>query len=71
MRQKKAALSEEMVKAQVGKEETEERSLLLQALDKKQSHKKQLAQELEQYKSCDPARLKELREYKGRLCLTF
>ena len=61
-KQKKASLSEQVVQAQVGREETEKRSALLLELEKMKMQKLQLAKELEQYKSCDPQTLKELSE---------
>lgn len=62
VKQKKVLLSDDLVKTQIGREETEERAVLLLKLEKKQADKNKLAKELEQYKSCDPQRLKELCE---------
>lgn len=59
----------ELSQVQVGREESEERSRVLAALEKKQGQRKSLAVELEQYKSCDPQTLKELRECSGRVWL--
>ena len=50
------------MKAQVGREETEERTTTLEALEKKRADKLKLSQELEKYRSCDPQTLKELSE---------
>lgn len=60
-RLKKSRFSAELAQVQVGREETEERSTLLVALNKKQAQKVILGKELEKYKSCDPQRLQELR----------
>ena len=62
VKQKKIHLSSELARVQVGREESEQRSKVLTALDEKQAQKEKLAKELEQYKSCDPQTLKELRE---------
>lgn len=62
VQQKKAHLSEEVIQAQVGREETDKRTDLLSELEKMKTQKLQLAKELEQYKSCDPQTLKELSE---------
>lgn len=64
MKQKKVHLLSELSLVEVGREECEERSRVLAALEKKQGQRKILATELEQYKSCDPQTLKELRECK-------
>lgn len=62
LKRKKDDLSSELSLVEKGREESEERSALLEALQKKQSQRKVLTTELEQYKSCDPQTLKELRE---------
>ena len=53
-----------MTAASVGREESEEREHLLKSLEEKTKLKKKLAAELEQYKSCDPERMKELRKFR-------
>ena len=58
----KTRLSQELAHAQIGREETQDRAESLLALEKKQVQKVKLVRELEQYRSCDPQRLKELRE---------
>jgi predicted nucleic acid-binding Zn-ribbon protein len=63
VKQKKGQLSSEISEVEVGREESEERSAVLTALHAKQAQRVQLAKELEQYKSCDPQTLKELREF--------
>lgn len=60
--QKKIHLSEELSQVQIGREESEERLGVLSALEKKRAQKIMFVKELEQYKSCDPQTLKELRE---------
>lgn len=58
----KTCLSQELAHAEIGREESQGRTESLLALEKKQVQKVKLAQELEQYRSCDPQRLKELRK---------
>lgn len=68
IKQKKLHLSSELSRVQVGREESEERSGLLTALGERQAQRIKLAKELEQYKSCDPQTLRELREYMVSHC---
>lgn len=63
IKQKKLHLSSELSQVQVGREESEERAGMLVALGERQAQRIKLAKELEQYKSCDPQTLRELREY--------
>lgn len=66
IKKKKAFFTEELAKARIGREETEERSSLLVALQERQTDRKKLILELEQYRACDPQRLKELSRCKER-----
>ena len=58
---KRIHLSQEISQVQVGREESKERSDVMAALEARQTQKKKLEKELEQYKSCDPHVLKTLR----------
>lgn len=58
--EKKLRLSEQLTAAEVGKEDTTERTALLEELGKKQAQTNKLKEELQEYKSCDPQHLTEL-----------
>ena len=60
---KKVRLAEELAQAQIGREETEDRSSVLEDLEKRKVQRSNLAKELEQHQSCDPQRLQELRMF--------
>ena len=60
METKKSHLSQKIAEAQVGREESSERTELLKMLAEKREQKKRLEAELEKYKACDPERMKEL-----------
>ena len=60
METKRAHLSQRISEAQVGREESSERTELLQNLAERKEQKKKLEAELEKYKACDPERMKQL-----------
>ncbi|XP_064392149.1 meiotic nuclear division protein 1 homolog [Halichondria panicea] len=58
---KRSVLTDKIAEAQVGREESDERTQLLKQLEAGKEEKKQLAAELESHRTCDPERIKELR----------
>ena len=58
---KRSRLTDKIAEAQVGREESVERTQLLKKLEAGKEEKKQLAAELESHRTCDPERIKELR----------
>ena len=63
VRQKMLRLSEQLTQAQVGREDSKQRSILLKDLDERRSQKLKLGEELHKYQSCDPQQLAELSTY--------
>jgi len=60
--EKKKRLSDQVLRVQVGREESSERTELLSRLEEKRLLKSRLSKELEEFKSCDPQHLTQLRE---------
>lgn len=58
---KKAHLSKKITEAQVGREDSKERTELLSKLEAKKKVVKNLHTELDKYKACDPERMKQLK----------
>ncbi|CAI8029570.1 Meiotic nuclear division protein 1 homolog [Geodia barretti] len=59
---KRQSLEQEIKTASVGREKSDEREELLKSLREKQGLKKRLADELSQYRDCDPAAITHMRE---------
>ena len=58
---KKTHLSKKITEAQVGREDSKERTELLSKLEEKKTVVKKLHTELDKYKACDPERMKQLK----------
>ncbi|RUS89770.1 hypothetical protein EGW08_002473 [Elysia chlorotica] len=66
LEKKKKMVSEALVKAKDGKEETEERREVLAKLEKGQAKKASVEAELEKYRECDPEVLQEVKKQMGQ-----
>jgi len=62
MEKKKLRLVESVEKAQVGKEDTDEREEIMEELTKKRAEKEAILKELEKYRECDPEVLEKIKE---------
>ncbi|KAM4710552.1 meiotic nuclear division protein 1 homolog [Discoglossus pictus] len=60
--QKKQSLQQSVQKAKVGRQDTEERSLMAKELATLRQQREQLRAELEKYKECDPDVIEEIRQ---------